>query len=772
MSDILLYAESEYRFGAMWAWDTPKAAGLGFGFVEDAVKCTVKEELNGVFELEMTYPVKGARYSELKVGRILYCKPDPYDFPQPFRIYSVKKSRNGYLSIRARHLAYDIEGAVVSAFKVSGPTGSYTPTNNPDEVIENLVNLSLPVGFVKRYTDGADQTDYIRGRVPKPTKLTFFLSQSINNLGGKTDELSVDAPTSVKSVLSDGDSSMIGTYGGELLFDGIDISVVPFRGEDRGIRIEYGKNLTDISQETSTEEFYTALLPYAETKTESQGDHDEYPSVGRALVYATNSNDISDRIVRPPLYLWLFVAPQQYEDPGMSETVSKLQAKYASNLFPEGYHYNYPGLVFTYSDKPLIGDGVYYMHYAQDDSFVYERIGEVHAVINRENWMTLGFEAMIEGFCVSVTRFIEAAEPVSVESVFPYERILPVDLGEYLNTDMPSWSDVHDKAIEYLKIHHILEPKFSLTTSFTDLAKMTDYKSVAELEKIVLGDVVTVMFPELGVSSAARVVSTEYDVLTDVYTSLTIGERRETISDKLIKDQKQNNRDIDGLREQTTANTVSIQNYGYQIGTKASGTELTALQTVVNAKANASDLSALQTALNGKASASDLAALSAEVSALAAAVAAIGSGGGGSTGGDTGGGTEGGDTGGGGEGGNEGGGDSTTPYDYLNDHSGGNDGDIVSQWMENNPIQPGETNEEYWQRFLADYPEYGDNGEGGDPDPHTGYTSSDFENYLNQNADDPNEYLIDEFMQNNPPIEGESLEDYLDRYNQWNYDNQ
>ena len=49
----------------------------GLGSLKDAISCKVSEEINGPYELEMTYPVTGRRYANLQNRCIIYCKPGP-----------------------------------------------------------------------------------------------------------------------------------------------------------------------------------------------------------------------------------------------------------------------------------------------------------------------------------------------------------------------------------------------------------------------------------------------------------------------------------------------------------------------------------------------------------------------------------------------------------------------------------------------------------------------------------------------------------------------
>ena len=100
---IVLYEQNETNF-----------TSNGLGYLSDVTECTVSEELNGEYELEMEYPVDGIRYSEIQHRRILYVKPNPYEDPQPFRIYNINRPIDGRVEINARHISYDLSGYTVS----------------------------------------------------------------------------------------------------------------------------------------------------------------------------------------------------------------------------------------------------------------------------------------------------------------------------------------------------------------------------------------------------------------------------------------------------------------------------------------------------------------------------------------------------------------------------------------------------------------------------------------------------------------------------------
>jgi hypothetical protein len=65
---------------------------------------------------------------------------------------------------------------------------------------------------------------------------------------------------------------VLDVWGGEYEFDNYVIKLHQHRGADNGVTIEYGKNLTDVTQERNITETYTHIMPYATYTSETDGD--------------------------------------------------------------------------------------------------------------------------------------------------------------------------------------------------------------------------------------------------------------------------------------------------------------------------------------------------------------------------------------------------------------------------------------------------------------------------------------------------------------------
>ena len=189
----------------------------------DAISCIVSEELNGLFELEMTYPESGPRFSDLVVSNIILAQPYDGAAAQPFRIYKVSKAMGGRVTVSARHLSYQLNWIPVMPFNYSSLA----------DCLEKLVSQSV-------YAN----------------PFTFWTDKSIPTGGAFTE------PLPCRSMLGGVQGSVLQRYGGDYEWDGWTVKLLTRRGADNGVRISYGKNLVDAQQETNIENTYTGVCPY------------------------------------------------------------------------------------------------------------------------------------------------------------------------------------------------------------------------------------------------------------------------------------------------------------------------------------------------------------------------------------------------------------------------------------------------------------------------------------------------------------------------------
>lgn len=195
----------------------------GLGALSDAISCIVTEERNGLYELEMQYPQSGIHFSEIQNRCIIYAIPSPYREAQPFRVYRITRPINGIATIYAQHISYDLAGIPVNPFTAGSAA----------EALSGMASHTAVESPFSFWTD-------------KSTTANF----------------SVLVPSASRSVLGGVEGSILDVYGGEYLFDKFLVRLYNQRGNDNGVVIRYGKNLTDVEQDANISSVATGVLPY------------------------------------------------------------------------------------------------------------------------------------------------------------------------------------------------------------------------------------------------------------------------------------------------------------------------------------------------------------------------------------------------------------------------------------------------------------------------------------------------------------------------------
>lgn len=210
----ILYAANETDF-----------THCGIGVLPEATSCTVTEERNGAFECEFKYPVDGRMSGQIQEQCLIKVKPNEMADPQLFRIYASSKPINGVVTYRAEHISYELSGYPVERVSVENATAG--------AALSAILNASL---ITHPYTAQSD--------------IALLKSTVVER-------------KSVRAAFGGTEGSVLSLWGGEFEFDNFTVKLHQARGRKTGIKIAYGKNITDIKQEASIAEMYTAVYPYA-----------------------------------------------------------------------------------------------------------------------------------------------------------------------------------------------------------------------------------------------------------------------------------------------------------------------------------------------------------------------------------------------------------------------------------------------------------------------------------------------------------------------------
>lgn len=223
---IKIFSESESNF-----------TGYGLGPLPDALSCTVTEERNGAFDLDMVYPIDGINYDKIQVGRILFCKARPSDtVGEPFRIYNLETGLVGVVNVHAHHLYYDLNSEVFLGELNTVKTtiaSAVSCLNNHRANNSSIVRIN--------YDNVADPISFNVGNIK-------LMSEAV----------------------AGNDDSLLSVVNGELkyAYDPLNhvenVYICGSRGQQLSYTIRYGRNMTEFDREEDNSEQVSVIIAYIE----------------------------------------------------------------------------------------------------------------------------------------------------------------------------------------------------------------------------------------------------------------------------------------------------------------------------------------------------------------------------------------------------------------------------------------------------------------------------------------------------------------------------
>lgn len=225
----------------------------GLGRLADALSCNVKEERNGIFELEMTYPITGVHYADLKETRIILARTCDGGIPQPFIIYKISRPSDGIVTVNAEHISYRLSTMVAMPFTASNAA-------------QAISRLSANIVGTNPFTFGTDIV--------------------------KSAEYKVELPSAARGLMGGQQGSLLQAYGGEWEFNGFDCNLKASRGNDNHVTIRYGKNISNIKDDVDMTSVYTGIVPY-------WTDGTDLVTLTEKVVMSSHASDYPFDIIKP-----------------------------------------------------------------------------------------------------------------------------------------------------------------------------------------------------------------------------------------------------------------------------------------------------------------------------------------------------------------------------------------------------------------------------------------------------------------------------------------
>lgn len=233
----------------------------------DVTYCRATGELNGNTTLQMRYPIGGINYEKIAPNKILMVKVNKFMQTQPMRILSVTKSLSGAnLEIKAEHLTNDLRNFVTLPnmfYFTQNPLPAYQIGQSYMDEYSFPAHVRMganpdPTGKLRPFPFVFDADADVTIPNPQPTQPKQLRMTLLEFLGGK-------------------EGSLLDMFGGEYIRDRHKITLKKRVGSDKGFRVEYGLNMTDLDMTVDLSNTLYGVAGFIQyQRTGNQGQTLEY----------------------------------------------------------------------------------------------------------------------------------------------------------------------------------------------------------------------------------------------------------------------------------------------------------------------------------------------------------------------------------------------------------------------------------------------------------------------------------------------------------------
>ena len=217
MSYPILYQSGETNFNHQ-----------GLGVLVDSISAVVSEDLNGKFELDLTYAYNNSLSKFLINGNIIKVDAGNILKKQLFTIVQVSEVIDGKVSVHAEHISYITNDLTLKPKTV---------------VYQRNAQVAL-----NQFVEAIKETDH---------GITVY--SDVQTISSST--WSVPDFKKPRDILGGVDGSILDNWGGEYKFDNRRISLLQQRGSYANTVIAYGRNMTEFEQESNILETVTSIYP-------------------------------------------------------------------------------------------------------------------------------------------------------------------------------------------------------------------------------------------------------------------------------------------------------------------------------------------------------------------------------------------------------------------------------------------------------------------------------------------------------------------------------
>jgi len=474
---------------------------MGLGSLNDCTSCVVTEEINGTYELSMTYPVTGTHYNDLELRRIIYAQASDSSGYQPFRIYKISKPISGLVVVSAQHISYDMSDMAAYPLYYDEDPTTPIPYYNCANALE-----AIKISYQKLYGSA----------------LPFAISTGSTfrdiDTWDENSMFTIKKPSSIKSLLGDSDG-ILNYWKGEWKFDGHTATLYQKRGEDRGVYIRYGKNLTDMTQDENIQSMYTQIYTYWQSDNDGYCDLTTKGSFNYKGQYSSTTAYTTNDCVWMPSSISTYGRKRYFISNFEEHAVTSEDTDTSLQDSSEKWVQKFKG------KEPGTEDGQNY--WTEVTGWVYDGNSKWSCYKDDDSNTVLGT------WTNSARMIHVGADSVTYDWQKTY--ICAASSSGGGNSGMPTNpATMLAAAGEYMRENDITKPSVDITVSFITLKDLAendpDTANIRSLETINLGDTVHVIFPKLKVETEAECDRTEFNCITGRYESIHLGDISTSLS--------------------------------------------------------------------------------------------------------------------------------------------------------------------------------------------------------------------------------------------------
>lgn len=207
----------------------------GLGRLRDCISCLCYEERNGIYECDFSYPVGGANYDLIQLGRIIGVTHEESDDIQPFDIVSYSRPIDGVVTFHCTHISYRQSKMVTYASDISTISGAFSAFSS----------VFFPA-------------DPLGQGLSHDNPFTYWTNKVSSGYIAAFD----GTPRTIRSLLGGVEGSILDTYGGEYEWNKWMVRLHAERGEQKNFSIRYGVNLADFQDDTDYSEAFNTCVPF------------------------------------------------------------------------------------------------------------------------------------------------------------------------------------------------------------------------------------------------------------------------------------------------------------------------------------------------------------------------------------------------------------------------------------------------------------------------------------------------------------------------------